>query len=382
MALSLIDFTPGLQSLGNMFENKSKMELDLYERQYQLEKQNKLLKFNNLLSTTFANIQDEEELLEKTNLFTAYANQNNILDEVSNNISLIANSKNKQIQYAKEEKALESIVNEKINSGGYREYEGKILQSSDIINKLKANKVSNKEIINIYDKLNEAKYSYSIAGEGNKAKLVAGLKTDTNFMDLGEYDITDKNGIGYIKSNGIERKLTPDEQEEYNKYRSKAFSQSMQLENLNISYQRLNNDKSIEKEKNLLKNNMEYKASEIARKTRLLKNNLIYDSDNIFVNYFAGDEAGQFNSATLKTLVNNINGIVETTQIKNKKGNNINLKDLVSVLKFYDTSDKEIYRSKLKELMHKNYIYNEDVIDYVEDITSLIYQNEQLKDME
>ena len=39
------------------------------------------LKFNNLLSNTLNNISSEEELLEKTNLLTSYANQNNILDE-------------------------------------------------------------------------------------------------------------------------------------------------------------------------------------------------------------------------------------------------------------------------------------------------------------
>lgn len=192
--MALIDFTPALQAIGKMFEDKGKMELDLFEREKKIQEENKILKFNSLLTNAFSNVNDEKDLLEKTNLLTAYANENGILDKVSNNISLVANSKSKQLQFAKEEKILDDIIKEEMNNGGFREYNGKILHSKDIISNMMAEGLDKKVIIQKYKELAPANLTQSLNYLGGKYIYSENMRTKGAESEGINREIIYKNG--------------------------------------------------------------------------------------------------------------------------------------------------------------------------------------------
>lgn len=192
--MPLIDFAPGLQALGKMFEDQGKMELDLFERQKKMQEENKLLKFNSLLTNAFSNVSDEKDLLEKTNLLTAYANENGILDKVSNNISLVANSKSKQLQFAKEDKILDDVIKEEMNNGGFREYNGKILHSKDIISNMLSEGLDKKVIIQNFKELAPANLMQSLNYLGGKYIYSENMKTKGAESEGTNREIIYKNG--------------------------------------------------------------------------------------------------------------------------------------------------------------------------------------------
>ena len=175
--MQTITFTPGLQAIGNLFENKFKMDVDLVERQKKIEKENDILKFNNLAYSTISQITDENDLLDKINLLNQYAGEKGITNEVNSTITNLMNIKNKQIANYKEEKIANDLINQYSNDGGYKEYNGQILKSDEIFKDMLINGIDKKVALDTFKGLNDANLIQSVNNQGGKYIYSENLKS-------------------------------------------------------------------------------------------------------------------------------------------------------------------------------------------------------------
>ena len=190
--MALIDFTPGLQAIGKMFEDKGKMDLDLYQRQKQLDEENKILKFNNLMYQALSNIKDEEQLLEIGSQLNNYAVQNKIVDKVGSLLNTSLDMTNKKIQYRKQDEMQTNQLNLLKESDGVIELNGQIGTYKDLISNLESSGYKKNLILENLKLAKPVQYLKDVVYDNNKWYVIDYIRTDTQIKEIGKAEIIDE----------------------------------------------------------------------------------------------------------------------------------------------------------------------------------------------
>jgi len=377
----MANLAPGLKALTDFISVKNQFDMNTINNEYQRRREKSIYDFNNFINKSFETATNKEELNNIANQLVNYSYEFNLQDDVKEHINTA--KKYKEDYFDEIEK--KQNVNDKllgiIGSNSYYDYNGTIANTSSIYETLKKNNLSNEQILSTFDNMEHAQYDFSFGIENNRVKMITGMKSKTNRLNIDNFDIYEKDGIGYYNVNGNEKRLAPDEQEEYQKFKSNKFSENMRrAEFSNSVNNRLDklNERNYKYDLEKSKQRLNVDIQNIMQKTLELDDKVKMDKSFIKDNEPAdikdmNIKSGKYINGSVQSNMNTIRSIVQDGMIEyNSDGNKLVIKEVVDKLKYANSiKDMNEIFSKYKGITGR-------VREYLESLSSVLTLNDEI----
>jgi len=168
--MALIDFSPGLQALGKMFENNIKQQTDMLEKAMAIKKENDLLKFNQIAVSSLSDVTDEKDLNNMYYMLFDLANQMKVPDKGVQTLQTLYQQKTNQIEYNKKEKDALEKINLLKNTNTFKEYNNTVAPINKVVDDLQLQGFSNQQILNYVNQLNNVEKKRTMSYDYNASK--------------------------------------------------------------------------------------------------------------------------------------------------------------------------------------------------------------------